>query len=321
MNVFILSAYSDTNAILTSTYVKESAEIDLFGKYQLVEKVEHADLILFVENHPGEDPYFFNVLKHPIYKEYRDRCVLYHDNDHSLTFLPTISPSILKKHYNQNIHRSFNYITQFSSNPYLDNLNLSVEKKFLSSFIGASRTHPVRKELFKHKFNRSFLKDTSHQNSWELSSAEKEGYFKQYAEVSEQSKFILCPRGIGPSSYRLYESLRMGIAPVIISDEFVPPLGPDWNDFSIRVKEDNLNQIEHILQEREDEYERLGKAAREAWENFFSKDKQFHYLVEAGLSIKGELNTLSYISQYKRFITSSFHLRNLLRYVRSKIQK
>ncbi|AVR45273.1 hypothetical protein C7S20_08345 [Christiangramia fulva] len=320
MKVYLLSAYPLGGENITVNHVKESALMDPFGVHELVDDPKNADLIIFVENHPGCDPYFFNVLKNSVYRVYKEKCVLYHDNDRSLTFLPTISPSLEKSYFNQNLHRPFPYITQLSRNPYIKHLYKNQEEKiYLFSFIGASRTHTVRKKIFKINYERCYLKDTSDKNSWQLKNEEKDYYFKKYAEICQKSKFILCPRGIGPNSYRLYESMEAGVAPVIISDDWIPSQGPKWKEFSIQVRESDVSRIEEILLEKEVDYKALGLKAREVWEDYFSKDKQFHYLVETAYQLQSEKGKKKFLRQYIRFTKSSFHLRNLIRFTVKKM--
>ena len=47
---------------------------------------------------------------------------------------------------------------------------------------------------------------------------------------------MICPRGWGSSSIRLFEVMEMGRVPVIISDAWVNE-APKWADFSVRVSE------------------------------------------------------------------------------------
>lgn len=58
--------------------------------------------------------------------------------------------------------------------------------------------------------------------------------FEDYLKILAQSKFVLCPRGIGSSSYRLYESMMVGSVPI----EWGMPCYPyeefvKWEDFCI----------------------------------------------------------------------------------------
>ena len=47
---------------------------------------------------------------------------------------------------------------------------------------------------------------------------------KHYRNVLSQSRFSLCPMGIGPNSIRLWESLSYGAIPIVISDNLWLPL-------------------------------------------------------------------------------------------------
>lgn len=48
----------------------------------------------------------------------------------------------------------------------------------------------------------------------------------RYNELLSLSVFSLCPAGAGPNTLRLWESLSIGSIPVILSDEFQPPVVP-----------------------------------------------------------------------------------------------
>jgi len=99
---------------------------------------------------------------------------------------------------------------------------------------------------------------------------------RHYVDVMAKSKFVLCPRGVGTSSWRLFEAMKMGRAPVIISDQWVPPSGPDWSTFSIRVCERDVARIPQILEERAEHAAAMGLAARSQWEQWFSEATCFH---------------------------------------------
>ncbi len=66
---------------------------------------------------------------------------------------------------------------------------------------------------------------------------------------------------------------------MIISDQWVPPTGPDWAAFSIRVPENDVASIPPRLEEREHDAERMGAIAREQWEQWFSEEVCFHRIV------------------------------------------
>jgi len=78
---------------------------------------------------------------------------------------------------------------------------------------------------------------------------------KKYKEVLSNSRYSLCPRGIGPASIRFWESLGAGAIPVNISDDFWLP-GEDyfnWDSCVVTVKEKDILDIPDISKEQEHE--------------------------------------------------------------------
>lgn len=324
MKIYILTAFPEINNNFAFQNLMKSSLYDPFKKYLLEEDPKVADIIIFVEHHYGKDPYFFQILKHPIYKLYKGKCYLYHDNDRHLTFIPTISPSICRSTFNKKINYPYHYLEQFSTNTYIEYIpNKIYEKKYLFSFMGASRTYPkVREKIIELFQGSENIHDTKDINSWELND-DRDAYFKNFAQISFQSKFILCPRGIGPSSYRLYESMKMGIAPVIISDEWIETNGIDWKSCSIRIQEKDVGEIYNILKSRENEYLELGVNARKNYEKFMSFENQFHFISDAAAnlhSLRTDVTILDCLFEYLRFF-EPFHFKNLLRYYKNKFIK
>ena len=80
------------------------------------------------------------------------------------------------------------------------------------------------------------------------------------------------PRGIGPTTNRLFEVMRMGRSPVIIADDWARPPGPDWDSFAVFVKESDLDLIPDILEPLSSRAEEMGQKAHLAWEAWFSPD-------------------------------------------------
>jgi hypothetical protein len=80
--------------------------------------------------------------------------------------------------------------------------------------------------------------------------------------------------------------MKTGRVPVILSDAWVPPEGPDWESFSIRVPECDLEQVPAVLETHEPDAARMGQRARDAWEAWFSPDVHFHRIVEWCLDIQ-----------------------------------
>jgi len=91
-----------------------------------------------------------------------------------------------------------------------------------------------------------------------------------------RGKFALCPKGVGTSTYRIYEAMSAGRAPVILADDWVPPSGPDWSTFAVFIPESNASGVQPILERYEESWAERGAAARAAWEQWFAPDVRFH---------------------------------------------
>lgn len=92
----------------------------------------------------------------------------------------------------------------------------------------------------------------------------------RYAESIRKSKFVLCPRGNGVGSIRMFEVMQSQRVPVVLSDTYVPPNGIDWSACSIYIRENNMNELPKILRENESRFEELAVNARRVWEMNFS---------------------------------------------------
>lgn len=324
MKFYLTSAYPyHPQKNFAAVWLKESVTSDPFKIHEDCNDPEKADIILFVEHHPPQDPYFFQVLRSKLYKKFKNKCYLYHDNDKVLPLLPGVFPSIEKSYCNYFIMQPGPYIARLCTNDEVKYYGEKPKSRYLFSFVGASRTHPIREQIFKLKHELCFMKDTSGKNSWELDLIKKKEFEGEYARISLWSKFVLCPRGAGPNSYRLLETMEMGIAPVIISDDWVPLIGPDWDTFSIRVPESRVNMIPSILEERKLEAEEMGKKARQAWEEWFSKEVCFHQIAEACKRLdenRNKVNSLLWFKIYGQFLRP-FHFRNLLRFMSKHVLK
>ena len=168
-------------------------------------------------------------------------------------------------------------------NPLIENFGrppLERQPDLLFSFLGRN-CHPSRDTIFKTQYRRSdlFIEDTSRFDAFTHANEGKEPAQRHYLEVCLRSKFILCPRGVGASSIRLFEALRLGIAPIIVSDAWMPCVGPDWNRCAIFIKEAEVHRLEEIVSAHEHRWAEMGRAAREIHDHYFADDVYFNFLV------------------------------------------
>jgi len=108
---------------------------------------------------------------------------------------------------------------------------------------------------------------------------------RHYVELLRSGKFSLCPGGWAPASMRIFESMALGVAPVLIADEFVEPKGPDWAAIALRVPEAELSSLQAHLESRADEHLAIGERAAQAWQAHFRYDRLMGYYADALLTL------------------------------------
>ena len=253
---------------------------DRFGVHTLTNSAENADVILFVDAHMPHDWRLPAIMSHPLTRQFPQKTLIYDDRDRPWCTLPGLYVSMPQS--------SFDSCRQ-TAMPYYKNHNEQIAQNLapvpdlLFSFMG-SRSHKGRTPLFALTHVRAYIEDTTHTNFFDYSENRNEEKIQaqklHYLEVMQRSKFILCPRGTGASSFRLQEALTLGRVPVIISDEWTPPAGIDWAACSLRVREADVETLPALLEKREVDYPALAAQARLAYENYLAPDVFFHHTAE-----------------------------------------
>ena len=319
VKIFLTSAYPYSEKLnFGPQWLKKHADAE--GLALLTEDPAPADCILFVENHLEIDPYFFQVLRSPLYRQYKRKCVLYHDADQAVTALPTISPSVERWQFRRDSKRSVHYVARKIENVAVNSTTPQwmSERRYLCSFVGSSETHAVRRRLLQTPIETAFFADTAGQRSWQMSAEEKARYEAEYLNVVLESHFILCPRGLGPCTYRLFESMQLGRAPVIIADEWVEMDGLDWSSFSIRVAESDVGRLAQILSARRSEALEMGRRARRVWERHLSPAASLRTLAKAAFAVlEKPYSAADWLADKSQF-ADGFHFVNLLRHYKNR---
>ena len=284
--VFLTSATDpdDEHGRLELSYLQASAERDRFGVHEVTDDPKKADLVLFVEREEAAGSQLEQVREHPLVQQYREKCYVVNPRYKGIPYLTGVYASIRKKWYDRSRIRSSHYL-EVQEDEIFDYKGPIPEDGYLYSFRGKLGTYPIRQHLAALSHPRGVIQDTTDENitpmmKMRCSDAELRPYKQRYAQLVDESKFILCPRGAGPSSMRLFETMLMGRVPVIISDQWVPPKGPGWGNFSIRIPESDLQDLPSTLTRMEDRAEEMGRRARLVWEEWFSPQVSFHRIVE-----------------------------------------
>jgi hypothetical protein len=75
--------------------------------------------------------------------------------------------------------------------------------------------------------------------------------------------------------------MRASVAPVVLSDNWQRPVGPDWESCSIWVPEAQIRDLPRILDERGDAWCSMGRAAHEAFRMYFDRATVFGHCMSA----------------------------------------
>lgn len=295
-------------------WLRDAARVDVHGKHVVVDDPESADAILFMESHSGDDILMERVLRHPLRRRFASKSFLYQDGDYAFPLMRGVYPSLRAPHQHAGLALGGVYLARIEENKSVTRARgLQVPQDLLYSFVGANNCD-VRNRILQTKVPDTLTMDTSGRHAWLLSTEERAAYEGEYARTCARSRFMLSPRGIGPSTYRLYEAMELGRCPVILADDWVPPPFIPWEDFSVRVPEDQVDRLPQLLADLP--YEALGRAARRAWEDFIDRPHCFHYLAESLQQLLEQGHNESTLQRYASLMGSD--MRNL--YFRSKLR-
>jgi hypothetical protein len=249
--------------------------------HALVDDPAQADLIVICGNWAGEDG-SRALTANPLVRRFPERCTVCTDGDIFVPLLPGVycSPRMGYSTRKGRV-QCYSYIARHDKhgNPFVAPLDPNRKRDLLFSFQGGS-TSFVRKRLFRIDFGRPdvLVEDTSFHLNW-VETADTERQQRRYVETIARSHFVLCPKGIGTGSFRLFEVMRMGAAPVVISDPWVLPEGPDWDSFLIRVREKDIRNLPSILEPYRAESALRGERAKQAWDRWFSTGQEFNQII------------------------------------------
>jgi hypothetical protein len=242
-------------------------------------------VILFVDLHQHpKDPGLEVLRRNEFLRRWPAKCFVYDERDQPFFTLPGLYVGATRRLVSR--HPAV-------SSPYLYVPALAdvapAEPTLLFSFRGA-RTSPVRDAILGLSADRGRVIDTSGIDFFDRTAEAQQRRVAAavaYAELIGQSKFVLCPRGNGPSSFRLYETLRAGRVPVIISDEWVEPPGIPWERCAIRVAESEVGGIPDLLASLESRWPAFAAEVVTAHAQRFAPSRLWDYAIDQVEALAG----------------------------------
>jgi hypothetical protein len=230
-----------------------------------------------------DDWWLRSLRSSPIFTEHRDKLVVYDERDRPWCWAPGVYVSMPQPGFRSEYQIAGSYLG-IEDERFVP--LRTAEPDLLVSFIG-NATHRCRRPLFEIADERALVRDISGEDFlfWRDGAPNFETIRTAFDEAMARSKFVLCPRGHGTSSIRLFETMAAGRVPVIISDDWVAPPGPDWSSCSLRLAEGDTEHLLQRLEAAEVRHEAMARAARDAFDTYFARGPRLRRLIGAAAKL------------------------------------
>jgi hypothetical protein len=239
------------------------------GHIELIDSKVAADAILITvaDCKPSYPDTIASIIASGAYAEHPDKSFVFDTQDTPLGLFPGIYCSLRRYLYSSQRHRTGCYMQSF--NEFIEPAD-DHELRYLFSFQG-NLTSKTRGSLFAMKYGRDDVLIERTEPFW-TDTGGNAAFKQRYAEKMRASRYVLCPRGIGTSTFRLFETMQSGRVPVILSDAWVPTPWIDWHACSLRVREADIARLPEICLANQGRWEEMARQARSTWERWFSPE-------------------------------------------------
>jgi hypothetical protein len=230
-----------------------------------------ADRIIFIDLHQA---HHLNVRKtvveHPLFKEHRQKILVWNETDRPVFDLRglyvnvpvglTLDPTIIPIPY-----------LFVPADSLFHGTNFSKGGRSVTCTYRGSNTHKCRKVLTAINHPNYSLVDSTHSNSISESN---------YVAELDRSVHVLCPRGHGLTSFRLYEAMARGCMPTIVADGWFPPKGIAWDTFCTFVKESDIECVPNHLNYSESELSKRQESLAQEYNAYLAPDVRMSYFLK-----------------------------------------
>ena len=174
-------------------------------------------------------------------------------------------PDNIKNIFANNVNVSHSKIVylplgrDFRSSHLFDQVNPEYEKKYLCYCNFSLNTHEIRQNVFDSIKIKNFI-EFEHMGKFRQYSIERIDFYKKVS----LSKFVICPRGKGIDTFRLWDCLYLGAIPIVVKEaafhetmKDLPILFLDsYSDYA-KLTEDFLNETYLKMLNKEFDYRKL----------------------------------------------------------------
>lgn len=266
------------------TYVRSLFELADIA-HLLTNDYAKADIILVLEPCIVLDykRYAMLLASNPIIRAHPERCYTYNSLDRPWPILPGMYVSLSNKISNEWLHCGgphIHYPNELVFESPESFSNVSLRPEYLACFRG-SLTSKLRVKLLNAAERKILPPEIRIAKSKKILISNGKDIKRSYCDEIRQHAFSLAPAGHGPSSFRLYESMALGRAPVIIADSWISPKGINWNKCSLLVPERDILDLGNIINQEMHRCDQLGTKARREYIKNFSPASVMKYITWA----------------------------------------
>ena len=153
------------------------------------------------------------------------------------------------------------------------------EKKFKYGFIG-SCNHAGR-SIFKRLKLDNFVFEDNRNQIWNMSGVDKRQTIVRFLTKLSECEYVFAPRGVGSSSFRLYEAMSVGSIPIVTGMiEYPFESHVRWDDMCFRGE---LSEIELLIDKCNNTsigvYNQMRERAMDFWDYYCRHDRLYDKLV------------------------------------------
>ena len=151
------------------------------------------------------------------------------------------------------------------------------EKVYDYMFIG--QCHYMGREVFRDLELPNYYFAENPRGIFHLPSEDKQQELVKFLKTIAQARFIFAPRGMGSSSFRLYQSFMVGSVPIVTGMNDYPFSNVvDWDSMCIR---GGLNELDKLIKKSKDiDWDTLSNKGKAFWDSYCRHDALYSKLAD-----------------------------------------
>ena len=165
----------------------------------------------------------------------------------------------------------------------------STDKDIFCSFVGSVNQNMSGNASIGHQTRMNILHSLVNNSDYILKPKHWSPHIEEkrkdlFLNITSRSKFTLCPRGYGATSFRLYEAMQLNSIPVYIyfKEPFIPfKDNINWENISVLIETNNISNIDFILKSISDEkYNKMLKNIKNIYPKYFTLESMCDNIIK-----------------------------------------